>query len=152
MNDNVEVNDGGEGNDNNVEDDGDEDHVDEDDVEEEEHDEEEDDGEEEDHEDDAEDGEEARGINGGESIDQERDGNDGPINPHDKTIVTYAVEIVQQLIEFGKTGQPLRNRSYALRYWLAVILRRWKDFQTDLQIESMMKIPRRTLRYPFTLR
>lgn len=176
----MEVNDGGEGNDNNVEDDGDEDHVDEDDVEEEEeevHDEDEqdeeeddeevpdqdeqdeveDDEEEEDHEEeeDAEDGEEARGISAGQIIDQERDrddtGNDGLTDPHDRTIATSAVEIVLQLIEFGKTGKPSPNRSYSLRYWLAVILHRWNGVKTDQQLESMMKISRKIFRYPFTL-
>lgn len=67
-------------------------------------------------------------------------------DPNDKTIQTSAAEIVQHLLDLAKTDQPILNVSYALRYWLAVVLYRWRSIKNVQNIEAKMSIPRNTVR------
>lgn len=73
-------------------------------------------------------------------------GGEDDIDPNDAAIGTSAVEIVQQLLDLAGTNEPIVTKSYALRYWLAVTLFRWRTNRSNRNIEKKLKIPRATVR------
>lgn len=61
------------------------------------------------------------------------------------TIPTSASEIIEHLLGIHATDESIRNKSYALRYWLSVIMFRWRDKLIVRDLQSKFGIPRTTI-------